>query len=203
MTFPVYTIGHSAHSAEAFVELLKAHGITAVADVRSSPYSRRFPQFSRDELRDTLAAAGIKYVFLGKELGARRAELDSFDGNRVDYLRVARQPAFKSGLQRVTTGAQSHVIALVCAEKDPIECHRAMLVGWNLALEGLKVRHIHADSTVETHEELKGRLLEKYKMGADLFSSEEESLARAYREQSKKIAWEDAAPESDENRSDA
>ena len=77
---PLFTIGHSDHDNQRFLDLLKAHSIQAVADVRSSPFSRRLPQFNQGSLRDSLRQAGIKYVFLGRELGARRSECTALLG---------------------------------------------------------------------------------------------------------------------------
>ena len=132
MSTAVYTIGHSTHPIERFIELLKMHSITAICDVRSAPYSRMNPQFNREPLRDTLKEAGIAYVFLGEELGARSKDLSCYRNGKVDYELLARTELFHSGLERVREGARTHRIALMCAEKDPLDCHRTILVARNL-----------------------------------------------------------------------
>ncbi len=104
---PIYTIGHSTHTIEAFLELLRKHGVTAVADVRSAPFSRFNPQFNKDTLQGTLAAHGIKYVFLGRELGARSDDPACYENGRVQYARLARAASFHSGLDRVVQSTGS------------------------------------------------------------------------------------------------
>src|SRR5580704_11093658 len=104
----LFTIGHSNHPIEAFIALLQRYGITAVGDVRSQPYSRYVPQYSRDALKTALARMGIAYVFLGKELGARSKNPDCYKQGKVQYDCLARQPQFAEGIRRVTEGMQQH-----------------------------------------------------------------------------------------------
>ena len=132
----IFTIGHSTHEFKRFVALLKHHGIGAVADVRSTPYSRWQPQFNREELTDALKKHGISYVFMGKELGARSDDPDCYDQGRVQYRRLAGTELFRSGIDRVLDGAHRMSIALMCAEKDPLECHRTILVARELVSSG-------------------------------------------------------------------
>jgi uncharacterized protein (DUF488 family) len=115
---PVLTVGHSTHSFEAFVGLLRQHGVTALVDVRSAPFSRFNPQFNKDALEHSLTAHDIKYVFLGRELGARSDDTSCYEKGRVQYGRLARTELFRSGLERVMTGSREHRIGLMCAEKD-------------------------------------------------------------------------------------
>src|SRR5438105_15629252 len=103
----LYTIGHSDHELEAFVRLLARHGVEAVADVRSVPYSRRTPQFDREGLRAALGQHGIAYLFLGDELGARRAESECYVGGKATYERIATMPRFRAGLERVREAARA------------------------------------------------------------------------------------------------
>ena len=128
MPHPLYTIGHSNHAFEHFVALLQEHGVELVADVRSVPASARHPQFSRKALEPALAARGIRYLFLGQELGARRTEREAYEDGVATYERIARLPAFRAGLERVKEISASSRIALMCAEKAPLDCHRALLV---------------------------------------------------------------------------
>src|SRR5437870_5320444 len=98
---PVLTIGHSTHSMDAFIALLRQHGVTALADVRSAPFSRFNPQFNKEALKHSLKAHGIKYVFLGRELGARSPDRACYENGRVQYARLARTESFHAGLDRV------------------------------------------------------------------------------------------------------
>ena len=177
----LFTIGHSNHPIEAFTALLQRHGITAVGDVRSHPYSRHAPQYSRDALKTALARTGIAYVFLGKELGARSKDPRCYKQGKVQYDCLARQPQFAEGIRRVTEGMQQHRIALMCAEKDPLECHRTLLVARKLHEAGVEIAHIHADGSLEDHRTLESRLLDACKLPeGDMFKPRDEFIAEAY-----------------------
>jgi uncharacterized protein (DUF488 family) len=127
-TTVVMTVGHSNHPIEAFLELLARNRVTALADVRSMPYSRYQPQFNKDALARSLREHGIRYVFLGRELGARSEDPTCYVNGRVEYHRRAQTETFKSGIDRVVGGMNEHRIALMCAERDPLECHRTVSV---------------------------------------------------------------------------
>lgn len=150
----IYTIGHSKHPAERFIELLRQHDIDALADVRSTPFSRFNPQFNRERLAAALRDAGIHYVFLGQELGARPREREFYDGDRVSYAKLAQSEPFRRGLDRVITGSREHRVALMCAERDPLHCHRALLISPSLERAGVPVTHILADGSLQTHADL-------------------------------------------------
>ena len=156
----IFSIGHSNHSVEVFLDLLRQHGITALADVRSAPYSRFQPQFNKDALERSLKAEGIKYVFLGKELGARSDDRSCYQNGRVRYPLLAKTALFRKGLERVMTGAQNFRIAIMCAEKEPLECHRTLLVSRALEAEGVAVQHILADGRLESHADAMFRLID-------------------------------------------
>jgi len=193
-TNSVYTIGHSTHSAEVFLALLRQHGVEAVADVRSSPFSRFNPQFNRELLEQFLKANGIRYVFLGKELGARSEDRSCYLDGRVQYGRLAQTPLFQSGLDRVLQGAAKYRVALMCAEKEPLECHRTLLVARALAERGQPVLHIHADGHLESHEAAMERLLDVTGLPKeDLFRSRQELLAEALARQEQQVAYVDEA----------
>ena len=186
----VTTIGHSNHQIERFIQLLVKNGVTAVADVRSQPFSRMHPQFNRDPLRATLTQAGIAYVFLGKELGARSMDPSCYVNDRVSYERLAETTLFGQGLERILTGCEEHQIALLCAEKEPLVCHRAILVARHLHAQGLEVGHILADGKVEMHESAIQRLLRE--VGLDqpsMLESRESQIAEAYRIRGEEIAY--------------
>lgn len=186
------TIGHSNHPIERFLDLLKQHGITALADVRSHPYSRFAPRFSKGALQAALEGEGITYVFLGKELGARSPNPACYRYGKVQYDLLAGDPAFVAGLDRLRAGLERYRIAMMCAEKDPLDCHRGILVGRRMNEAGCHVGHIHADGRLETNSEMEGRMLRLQKSpAADLFRSRPEILAEAYRMRGEKFAYRD------------
>jgi uncharacterized protein (DUF488 family) len=188
----VFTIGHSTHPQERFIGLLSAHAITAVCDVRSKPYSRANPQFNRDELKEVLPVHGIAYLFLGKELGARSDDPSCYENGKVQYDRLARTDLFQQGLSRIQDGMQKgYKIALMCAEKEPLECHRTILVARYLASAGVDVRHIHANGKLETHADALSRLARMVGIPEDdMFRSPAELQADTYRRQESRIAYE-------------
>ena len=167
----IYTVGHSNHPIERFIGLLQVHGITALADVRSIPYSRFNPQFRREKLQAALAAAGIQYVYLGAELGARSENPAVYDANsRVSYALLAKTDLFRRGIARLKTGMAEHRNSLMCAEREPLECHRTILVSRELVREGVLVTHMLADGSLESHERAMQRLVTNLKLPeADLF----------------------------------
>ena len=191
----VFTIGHSTHEIERFLELLRAHGITAVGDVRSNPHSRMNPQFNRELLKAVLTAAGIAYVFLGRELGARSEDPACYTNGKVKYERLAQTVLFRAGLERVREGMRRYRLALMCAEKEPLVCHRGILVSRHLEAAGIPVRHILADGSVESHTGAMHRLREQLQLPeSDLFRTPEDVIEDAYRMQGDRIAYEVAEP---------
>jgi uncharacterized protein (DUF488 family) len=186
----VFTIGHSNHSLDKLLELLRTHAVTAVADVRSHPYSRFNPQFNRESFQAALKAADLAYVFLGRELGARPEDPSCYVDGTARYDLLARTNLFHQGLARIVEGARSHRIALLCAEKDPLTCHRAILVCRHLALQGLAAQHILDDGRLESHDDALVRLLAE--LGCperDLFRSRAEMIEDAYEQRGAAIAY--------------
>ena len=191
---PVLTIGHSNHVPEVFLNLLRMHGIQAVADVRSSPFSRFNPQFNKDVLERFLHRDGIHYAFFGRELGARSQDPACYENGRVQYARLAQTELFKAGLERVMESAVRYRLALMCAEKDPLECHRTLLVARALAERGWRVNHIHSDGHLETQDQAMDRLLNVTGVpGEDLFRSRDELVRDAITRQEQRIAYVDEA----------
>lgn len=189
---PVLTIGHSTHSFDELLNLLRQHGVTALADVRSTPFSRFNPQFNKETLAQSLKAHGIKYVFLGRELGARSDDRSCYENGRVQYARLAHTELFRRGIDRVMRGSHNHRIALMCAEKEPLECHRTLLVARALVENGIAVHHILADGRLETHGDAMLRLLSILGFPReDLFRSRQELLAQALALQEERIAYVD------------
>jgi len=191
MKVVLYTIGHSNHELWRLTELLCRYAVTHIADVRSSPYSAYNPQFNRERLQAHLATSGIGYVFLGAELGARRCELECYDDDgRVRYDRVAQVQGFQAGLERLADIWTGQRVSLLCAEKDPLNCHRMILVCRALRERALDIRHIRDDGTFESHDAAESRLLALCRLPErDLFRSRDELIAEAYDRQAARIAY--------------
>lgn len=185
----IYTVGHSNHSIENFISLLTANGITAVADVRSRPFSRRYPQFNKERLAAALTRQGIAYVFLGRELGARSENPCCYENGKVQYVRLAAAPAFKAGIERVLAGAVKFHVALMCAEKEPLDCHRTLLVSRALELAGASIAHILADGSVEPQDKTMSRLIDLVGLSKDDLFQRNDLIAAACRLREKKIAY--------------
>lgn len=195
----VFTIGHSTHSYETFLSLLRTAEVTAIADVRSSPYSRHFPQFNRETLQDDLRLDGIAYVFLGDQLGGRPQGKKFYSAGVADYEKMAKDERFCEGLERVVDGAKKYRIALLCSEGNPLDCHRCLLVGRELVKRNLCVCHILPDGRIESQAEIDDKLFaDASRDHDDLFLSREEVLAMAYRDRGRKVAY--AEPGSDPER---
>ncbi|MHC1743063.1 MAG: DNA helicase RecQ [Syntrophobacteraceae bacterium] len=185
----LYTIGHSSHPIEQFIDLLKMHAITAVGDVRSSPYSRYNPQFNRETLQTALKTHAIAYVYLG-ELGPRSNDPSCYVNGKVQYDRLAAAEAFKRGIERLFTGMKTYRIALMCAEKDPITCHRMILICRALRSEPVEIRHILEDGRVESLHDAEMRLLQVLKMDQPrLIDEVGNMIPRAYDIQARRIAY--------------
>lgn len=188
----IYTIGHSNHSVEKFIELLRQHSISVVVDVRSVPFSRIQTQFDRNNLAANLEKHSITYIFLGKELGGRSDNPTCYENGRVQYQLLAQTKTFQEGLERVRTGSENHRIALMCVEREPLECHRTLLISRELESKGIQVIHIHADGHLELHEKAMERLLHRLSMPErDLFRTHSEIIDEAYSKQEARIAYVD------------
>ena len=188
----LFTIGHSAHSLTKFLSLLNQHKIQAVVDVRSTPFSRYCPQFNRQVLARSLRDNKINYVFMGDLLGARRSEADCRKEGKVIYERVEQTDSFQRGIARLTDGARQMRVALMCAEKDPLTCHRTILVARFCAKEFDDVWHILEDGKIETMADANERLLKETKLSeGDLFAMHKDRLRRAYKKRGELIAHEE------------
>lgn len=197
----VLTIGHSNYPIDAFIETLIQYRVTELVDVRSMPFAKFSPQFNRKALEDSLSTHGIKYVFLGVELGGRPNDrslyhedghtvgLDSRPGT-VSYERLANTALFQQGLDRVVEDMRENNVALMCAEKEPLDCHRTILIAQELAKRGLDTAHVLKDGTLEPHERTMERLVGT--MGftqEDGLYSQKEMLTQALSRQESKIAY--------------
>jgi uncharacterized protein (DUF488 family) len=153
----VYTVGHSNHSARKFAELLKRHGIEAVADTRSHPYSRHAPRFNAPSLEEGLGKDGIGYLLLGGQLGGRpQGEMFYDMEGRVDYALVGKSQPFLDGISRLEREIRTSTVALLCSEEDPTHCHRRLLVGRALEELGFTLRHIRGDGSIHIEGEMDG-----------------------------------------------
>jgi len=162
----IWTLGHSRHSIERFIELARRHGISLIADVRGQPFSRFNPQFNRERFRTALAAAGIDYAWHGQSLSGRPTEpFLRTAGGEVDWDAVRAWPAFKAEIGTVYAGAGSHATAVVCAEEDPLRCHRRFLVSPALQDMGAEILHIRGNDEIEDEPAIAARACPKAASG--------------------------------------
>jgi uncharacterized protein (DUF488 family) len=192
----VLTVGHSNHTIERFIELLRQRQVTGVADVRSAPYSQMHTRFNRQALAAAFRKDVIAYSFLGKELGGRPADRTCYENGRIQYPKVAATPIFRSGIERVLAGAQTYRIALMCAEREPLECHRALLLAPVMEKAGIPVFHVQADGRTESHSDAMSRLLELYRLPEeDLFRSRSELIEEACYRQQERVGFAEKPPQ--------
>ena len=190
MSFDLFSIGHSNIPAEPFIGLLRHAGVNAIADVRSTPFSRRFPWFSGKNLAATLTQHGMTYLAYGDTLGGRPRDTALYRDGVADYEAVARQPDFQIGLDRLLADAARSRVCLMCAEREPLDCHRCLLVARSLAERGLTIGHILHDGTVEPHAATEQRLLALTGASDDLFvTGQDDRLAAAYRRRARAAAY--------------
>ena len=185
-SYDLLTIGHSNLAADRFMALLKSARVSAIADVRSVPFSRWCPWFSSKALAQRLAEGSVVYIPLGDALGGRPHDARLYRDGVADYEAMAARPEFTDGLAQVLDESARHRVCLLCAERDPLDCHRCLLIGRALAERGLAVGHILADGTIEPHSASDERLL--VMAGGDLFRDRAERLAHAYRRRAQAVA---------------
>jgi len=160
MNLVIHTVGHSDHTAEDFVDLLRRHGITLVVDVRSQPYSRWAHQFNRETLARDLQDAGIAYRFMGDALGGRPVNPTLYDPDqeRPDYQRLEQTPAYQAGIDQLLDLARAERVAVMCSEGDHRRCHRHLLITQTLLGRGVRVLHIQPDGTTVEGERIPQQL---------------------------------------------
>lgn len=162
---PIYTIGHSNHEEATFIQLLEKFKVDVLVDVRTLPFSRHAPQFNQKRIGEPLASAGIRYEYLGNFLGGRPNDHTCYKSGivptewknllfEIDYPSVMKKDFFQEGIKRVIADSKSKVVALMCAEEDPANCHRHHLIGKYLTGLGFEVLHIHKDGTTQRDEQL-------------------------------------------------
>lgn len=201
----IYTIGYASYPLPEFIGVLKMFAVDAVADVRTVPYSRFRSEFNRDALAKQLKSAGIRYVALGRECGARPDDPACYENGQVKFDLLAGTELFRSGIRRLGTGSERFVIAIMCAEQDPVQCHRCILVARELSKQypELEIIHILPDRKTESMKETESRLLQLYGLDKEeipgLGRSYAERLQEAFAGQAAKIVWH---PNNDRNETD-
>jgi uncharacterized protein (DUF488 family) len=151
----IFTIGYGSRAVEELIGLLQRYNVEYMIDVRSQPYSRFKPEFSKDALQERLKQAGIGYVFMGDTLGGRPSDKSCYVNGKVDYAKVREKPAYQDGIKRLHAALDKHLtIALMCSEGKPQECHRSKLIGETLAEEGVEVKHIDETGGTKTQQEV-------------------------------------------------
>jgi len=192
-----FTIGHSNHSTERFIELLQAYKIDCLVDVRSAPYSKFASQFNKDFLEVSLKNSKISYLFLGNRLGGRYTNPQLlFSDGVVNFSKVMDTRTFQDGIDEVINKIKNGtIISIMCSEKDPFDCHRFVLVSHGLALKGVEIKHILENGEIISNEALEDRLLKMYKKDYDqpsLFEprkTREQALEEAYEMRNKDVAY--------------
>jgi uncharacterized protein (DUF488 family) len=151
----IFTIGHSNHELDRFLELLKSNHVDVVVDIRSNPYSKFAPQFNKEDFKKAILSIGIKYLFLGGELGGKPKDPVFYDAEGfVLYSRIAESPPFLEGIERLMNGIKNYRVALMCSEENPAHCHRRLLVGKVLQEKGVQIQHIRADGRLQTEHQV-------------------------------------------------
>ncbi len=193
--FDLFSIGHSNVTAARCAAMLKDAAVTTVADVRSMPNSRRFPWFSQKALAVQLGGIGIAYTAMGDTLGGRPRDDSLYRDGVADYEAMAKQPEFRGDLDRLQEIMARSRVCLMCAEREPLDCHRCLLVARRLAERGLTIGHILHDGTVEPHAATEQRLLALDGKAGDLFpAGQDERLAAAYRRRARAVAFRQKVP---------
>ncbi len=193
MSRVIYTIGHSNYDTNQFIKILQSYSIDTVVDIRSAPYSKYCRQFNKKTIDQVLNNSGIKYLFLGKELGARPENPECYEQNRIQYDKLKETELFKQGIERIKDSTSKCIAALMCSEKEPISCHRTILVSRVLKGEGIEVRHILDENTTVSQDEIEEQLQKKFKLEPLLFDPPDANQARideAYKKQEEKISSE-------------
>lgn len=186
----LFTIGHSTHDLTQFLRLLDDHAITAIADVRSVPASRYSPHFNQSALRRALKDAGIHYVPLCAELGARPSDPSCYRDGKVQYQLLAQTPAFHRGIDRLIDGASRERIAIMCTEAEPLDCHRTVLISRVLSEREAFLTHVHRDGRTEDHGDAMFRLRQLHQLEEpSLLDTEDELLSEALYRQETVIAY--------------
>lgn len=193
----VYTIGYAAFpEKKSFFEELVKRNVRLLIDVRSVPYSSFWAAYNRNVLEQDCKERGIYYRNYAEEFGARQTSSEFITDGKVDFIKFAHSAVFQKGIQKVKSALEMDVVpCLMCAEKDPMTCHRSILIGKNMKEQGLDVIHILYNGLVESQEHMEERLMEQFEDTSQQFSMFEQDknnrdvLEKAYRNQADKICF--------------
>lgn len=196
----IYTIGHSNYSVEKLIDMLKIYDINCVIDIRGTPYSKYNVQYNKETIRKTLTDKGYLYIYMGKEFAAQRMNRSSYTNEGYsDFEKAMRDEHFLEGINRLKNGLdKGYKIALMGAMQDPINCHRAILVGRALREKGFDVKHILHEGTLASQDELEEKILEKYFSTRNQLTidallgqepTKEELIIEAYRKSNREIGY--------------
>ena len=195
----LFTIGYSVFNISDFIQTLKKSNINAVADVRSSPYSKFKPDFNRETLKESLKKSNIEYVFLGDNCGARIDDPSCYIKGKADYGLIKETEKFKTGLNRILKGLEKYTITLLCAEKDPITCHRDILVCRNLKQFDVDIFHIMSMENIENNSQSEERLLKLFDLEqTNLFYEKNDLIDESYNRQGDLIAYQEKGETQDD-----
>ncbi len=204
----LYTIGHSTYPVEFFIERLKKNNVQFVIDVRSLPYSKYAPQYNSNSLKEVLKKQEVEYFHMGKAFGARQEDMKYYPNGYLDFELFRSTDIFIKGMKNVEIGLEKYNIALMCTEKNPIDCHRAIMVGRGFELDGVDIKHILYDGSVMSQSEFNNKLLDRFFPDRGQLSifdignekSEEDYLKEAYSLRNKDIGF---RPESEKEGGDS
>lgn len=185
----VFTIGYAGLNKDKICDILKSHDIQAIADVRSSPYSKTFPDFSKEHLKTWLQEKGIRYVYLGLELGPRSHVESHYIGDQVQFDILSKTELFQTGMRRLRNGSETMKIAIMCAENDPMTCHRSLLVAEYGKGSDLTFTHILKNGSLETHQAMMIRAMKTHNIAPDMFTSHEDCLKITHEKLCRKFAY--------------
>lgn len=184
MNIAVFSIGYATKPIDLFISQLKKYDISAVVDVRSVPFSKRFSDYHQPNIKAVLKLQGIHYIYMGEELGPRSKDDTHYnERHQVQFDRLMKSSLFQKGIQRVKEGVKKgHKIALMCAEKAPLDCHRSLLIGFYLRREeSIEVAHILHDGNLMSQQAVEQKMLEDHGMEFDLFMDQSEAIENAWR----------------------
>ncbi|MCG8314556.1 MAG: DUF488 domain-containing protein [Pseudomonadales bacterium] len=188
----IFTIGYATKPLQIFLQQLKQYDISAVADVRSVPFSNAFFDYHQPAIKSSLEKERIKYVYLGDELGPRSKQAEHYDSSgQVQFLLLMQSPLFLKGVERLALGVKrGYRIALMCAEKSPLDCHRSLLIGYYLLhMRDIELGHILHDGSLVLQTDLERQITTETNIGADLFSDHAQSFERAWKSFCQKKAY--------------
>ena len=184
----IFTIGYAQFSIDAFLDTLRKYDISAIADVRSAPFSKYKPDFIKDKIQKHLGRNHMAYLFLGDMLGARIKDPAVYLDNKLSYELLSKSDFWTKGINKLLDESGKYRLAIMCAEKDPLHCHRTFLICRTLRSFSLRIHHILEEGSLEEHADTEKRILENYGLEqSDIFRSESDILEDAYDRMCEKI----------------